>query len=66
MAYADTEQEAARVGLVDPVKRLGDRRSGRRPDVDDAGRHLQCGRGFEDGFDPGQLGGRRTTTQTAP
>ena len=58
MPDADTQQEAARVGLVDAVERLGHRLGGRRPDVDDAGGHLQRGRRFEDGLHPLQLGGR--------
>jgi len=40
MAGPDPEQESARISGVDAVKRLGDRFGGRRPDVDDAGRHL--------------------------
>ena len=58
MPDADAQQESARVGLVDPVERLGHRLGGRRPDVDDAGGNLQGGRRLEDGLHPGQLGRR--------
>ena len=58
MPDADTEQETARVSPVDAVERLGHRFGRRRPDVDDPGRYLQRRRRFQDGFHPGQLGGR--------
>ena len=60
MADPDAEHEAARVGGVDAVERLGDGLGGGRPDVDDAGSHLQRGRRLQKWLDERQLGRRRT------
>src|ERR1700723_3330255 len=60
MADPDAEHEAARVGVVDAVERLGDRLGGRRPDVDDPGSHLDRGGRLQKWLDEGQFGGWRT------
>jgi len=61
MANPDAEHEAARMGGVDAMERLGDGFGGGRPDVDDPGGHLQGGRRFQKWLDERQLGRRRTT-----
>jgi hypothetical protein len=58
MPDADAQQETARVGAVDAMERLGHRFGRRRPDVDDAGCHLQRRRRFENGLDPLESGRR--------
>jgi hypothetical protein len=58
MPDADTQQEAAGVGLVDPVVRLGDGAGIGCPDVHDAGRQLQRVRRAENGIHPIQFGRR--------
>src|SRR5882757_2982149 len=59
MADPDAEHEAARVGGVDAVERLGDGLGGRRPDVDDPGSHLQRRGRLQKWLDEGQFGRRR-------
>src|SRR5271163_3871078 len=61
MADPNAEHKTARVGGVDAVERLGDGLGGRRPDVDDAGGHLQRGSRLQKWLDERQLGRRRTT-----
>src|SRR5271156_4278181 len=60
MTDPDAEQKAPRVGGVDAVERLGDGLGGRRPDVDDAGSHLERGRRLQKWLDEGQFSGWRT------
>ena len=67
MADADAEQEPAGVGRLDAVERLGDRPGVGRPDVDDAGGHLQRRRRRRGSVPPSPV--RRPAsrpTQTAP
>ena len=66
MPDADTEQEASRVGPVDPMERVGDRLGRVRPDVDDAGGYLQRRGRFENGLHPRQFGGGRTADPDGP
>ena len=57
MPDADAEQEAAGIGVLDAVIRLGDLFGRRRPHVDDAGGHLQRLGLLEDRLDVGQVAG---------
>src|ERR1700686_160676 len=64
MADPAPEHEAARVGGVDAVERLGDGLGGGRPDVDDAGSYLQRGSRLQKWLDERKIRRRRTADPT--
>jgi len=56
MTYPDAQQKPARMSVFNAVKRLGDGRCRRRPDVDDPGGQLQRAGLCQGRLDPGQVG----------